>query len=578
MNRTYSSFALALLLCAGARAAAIDTTLTVAVPTITAVQDAASNTPNIAQGSIFIVKGSNLCPSGVKFFDIPRPTVSPDGIKITFTPTSGGAGTDALLWYLYNPPPGPCQLAGILPSTVAVGNYNVTVTNGSVSAPFASQVVQRKPALFTQDSTGGGLASVQNYIAPGVVDLNSFTTGTGKGTTISPAKPGQILLAYGTGLGPLVGGDNAASPAFDFNANGVAVRAIVGGVTLPVLYAGRAGYAGEDQINVALPSNIPTGCTVSFQLSVNGVLGNSTFIAIAPDASAAACVQPGFTTQQLKNFDNGGTYTTGAFSLFQFQSTLDTGRNVYQGTITGSFTRLTGFRLDSFSSQDQGIGMDSCQVIHTVNTIGQTSSGTVTGLDAGAIALTEPAGSSITNLALQQDPASNSYGAAISTPDATSRNGIVAGKYTLNGAGGKDVGQFNASLTLGPPLVVTGGMPSSITRSAGLTLNWTGGNASDLVVINGQSFTNTGSFPNSTVDETTFTCITTAGKGGFTVPASILNQMLAAVAHPITGGSSLIVVSQVSAPFAAPLTAGGSIDAGAFVASVGLLAAPVAYQ
>src|ERR1035437_8001960 len=105
MNRTYSSFALALLLCAGARAAAIDTTLTVAVPTITAVQDAASNTPNIAQGSIFIVKGTNLSASGYTPFAPPRPTVSPSGsVKVTFTPVAGGSGTDVILVYLYNLP------------------------------------------------------------------------------------------------------------------------------------------------------------------------------------------------------------------------------------------------------------------------------------------------------------------------------------------------------------------------------------------------------------------------------------------------------------------------------------------
>src|ERR1035437_8079875 len=72
------------------------------VPTITAVQDAASNTPNIAQGSIFIVKGSNLSASGYTPFGPPRPTVS-SGVKVTFTPVSGGgAGTDAYLVYLYN--------------------------------------------------------------------------------------------------------------------------------------------------------------------------------------------------------------------------------------------------------------------------------------------------------------------------------------------------------------------------------------------------------------------------------------------------------------------------------------------
>src|ERR1035437_5457947 len=129
------------------------------VPTITAVQDAASNTPNIAQGSIFIVKGSNLSASGYTPFGPPRPTVS-SGVKVTFTPVAGGAGTDAYLVYLYNQS-GVNQIACILPSTVAAGSYNVTVTNGTVSAPVVAQVVANKVALFTQDKAGGGLAVVQ---------------------------------------------------------------------------------------------------------------------------------------------------------------------------------------------------------------------------------------------------------------------------------------------------------------------------------------------------------------------------------------------------------------------------------
>ena len=112
-------------------------TVTAPPPAISAVWDAGSNTANLALGSIFIVKGTSLCPSGTNFFNIPRLTVAPDGVKITFTPATGGAGTDALLWYEYNPS-GTCQLAGILPSTVPVGNYNVTVTNGTASAPMAT--------------------------------------------------------------------------------------------------------------------------------------------------------------------------------------------------------------------------------------------------------------------------------------------------------------------------------------------------------------------------------------------------------------------------------------------------------
>src|SRR5205823_7894609 len=208
-------------------------------PTISAVQDAASNTKDIAQGSIFIVKGGNLSASGYTPFAPPRPTIS-SGVKVTFTPVAGGAGTDAYLVYLYNQG-GVNQIAGILPSTVAVGSYNVTVTNGTAtSAPFAAQVVANKIGLFTQDSTGSGLASVQNFISQTVVDLNRLTTGSVSGTTYSPAHPGQFVIAYGTGLGAYAAGDNTASPAFDFSKT-LNIQAVVGGVSLPVAYAGRAG-------------------------------------------------------------------------------------------------------------------------------------------------------------------------------------------------------------------------------------------------------------------------------------------------------------------------------------------------
>ena len=112
------------------------------------------------------------------------------------------------------------------------------------------------------------------------------------------------------------------APAFNFAANGVNVQVIVGGMSITPAYAGRApGFSGEDQINFTLPANVPTGCAVSFQVSVNGASSAPTFISIAPTASASACVSPLFTTAQLQNFDQGGVYTTGGFELFQFSET-----------------------------------------------------------------------------------------------------------------------------------------------------------------------------------------------------------------------------------------------------------------
>src|SRR5437764_3720690 len=102
-------------------------------PAITAVLDAASYTRNIARGSIFVVKGNNLSAAGFTQLSFPLPTTS-GGVRITFTPAGGGAATDAYLIYLYNQG-GVNQLAAILPSTVAAGNYNVTVPTAQGPSP-----------------------------------------------------------------------------------------------------------------------------------------------------------------------------------------------------------------------------------------------------------------------------------------------------------------------------------------------------------------------------------------------------------------------------------------------------------
>jgi uncharacterized protein (TIGR03437 family) len=543
-------------------------------PTVTAVLDAASNAAGIAQGSIFIVKGSNLSASGFTSFPPPRPTSS-SGVKITFTPAAGGSGTDAYLVYLYNQS-GVNQLAAILPSTVAPGNYNVTVTSGgATSAPFAAQVVATKIALFTQDNSGTGLASVQNYISPGVVDLNRLTTGSVSGVTISPAKPGQAVIAYGTGLGPYAAGDNTASPAFDFRSS-MQIQAVVGGVTIPVDYAGRAGYAGEDQINFTLPANIPTGCAVSLQISVNGKLSAPTSIAIAPDSSSNACVFPGYTSDQLKKLDQGGTITVGGFGITQFQVTVPSIGSVKSNAIAGGFAQLTGYQLSSAVQTNVSvIQQGSCQIVQSTTTGSASGGGSLTYLDAGNITVNGPAGSSLTNQLLNKS--NNTY--SLSSTEGFSIAGqtsfsLPAGTYSLNGAGGNDVGAFNASITIGSPLTITGGLPPTVNRSTGLTLNWTGGNSSDLVEIVGGASTTTGSGSTAVTTSTTFFCLTTAGKGTFTVPASILQQI------PATSGSNqglLEVASGVTSTFTAPLKADSSIVAGALSSFVGIGATP-SYQ
>lgn len=191
-------------------------------------------------------------------------------------------------------------------------------------------------------------------------------------------------------------------------------------------------------------------------------------------------------------------------------------------------------------------------------------------LDAGAITLTGPAGSGLTNTPLTEtsDVYTLTIGTGLGIPGAVNGS-IVAGTYTLNGAGGKDVGKFTASLNLGAPLVVTGGLPSTVVRSQGLTLNWTGGNASDSLEIIGSS----GSTASGVTTTVSFICMTTAGAQSFTVPPSILTQMPAASSP----GTLLEITTGALSSFSAPLTAGGSIGLGIFVGVTGAGNTP-AYQ
>jgi hypothetical protein len=372
------------------------------------------------------------------------------------------------------------------------------------------------------------------------------------------------MVAYATGMGPVTGGDNVGSAGVDETSK-ANVQVIVGGTTIPALYVGRvAGLAGLDQINFQLPGNVATGCTVSFQISAGGKLSAATFIAIAPSAGAPACVQPGYTTQQLQDFDNGKTIYSGGFSLSQFSATF-AGTSVKSGTIGGGFYATTGFQLASApqaSVSTSNIG--SCQVTQVSGT-GSGSGGSAIGLDAGTVTVSGPGISG--NLTVPQDSSTKTYylllGGGLGVGGSVS---IGAGTYALNGTGGTDVGAFNASITIGSPLTITGGLPSTVTRSSGLTLNWTGGLSSDLVEIYGSASTGTGS--NTTT--TSFICLTTAGAGTFTVPSSVLSQ-LPAVAASASGGGILAVESgPTPSIFSAPLKAGGSITNAPFSSLVGI--------
>ena len=184
-------------------------------------------------------------------------------------------------------------------------------------------------------------------------------------------------------------------------------------------------------------------------------------------------------------------------------------------------------------------------------------------LDAGTVTLTGPAGSNLNNQKLTET--SNIY----TYPLGTGNSSLMQGMYTLNGAGGNDVGAFNASITLGPPFTLNSPLPSTVTESAGLTLNWTGGNAPDVVEITGTSDITTGTGANKIDTVTEFVCTTTAGQKTFTVPASILTLLPTFTAAQVAAdtASGDLGVTSIATPatnFNATLKKDGSTIPSAF--------------
>jgi hypothetical protein len=393
------------------------------------------------------------------------------------------------------------------------------------------------------------------------------------------------LIAWGTGLGPISGDDAQAPGAVDFRSQ-VDIKVIVGGVTITPFYAGRAPtLPGADQIDFTMPDNIPTGCTVSFQVSVGGVLSNPAFIAIAPSKGSAACTIPGLTTDQLSRLDQGGSFVAGNFNLTQSSTSMNVpGFGNVSAKIeaaSGAFNRYPGTQLSSVSALTNSSGQ--CYVFRRTGKQSELIYGTAaSALDAGAVTLTGP---NSLNKTFTKN-ADNTYSLSLGTSITGLPSGIpgiggggpyiVQGTFTVaSAAGGADVGKFNASVTVGPALTLSADLPATVSRSQALTIGWSGGNPTDTVALIGTSGSIIGGTTDDPIyDSGVFICTTTADKKTLTAPASILGQM---PATPATNGSGALIVqsaTQVNSTngmFTAPLVKGGNIDSGTFQASTGFL-------
>lgn len=218
-----------------------------ASPTIAqdGVKSGASFQPGIVPNSWIAIQGTNLANTtntwDKAIVNGQLPT-SLDGVSVTI----GGK-----LAYVFFVSPG--QL-NVLAPDVGTGTMNITVTNsGATSAPIASTSQTVSPAFFLW---------VGKYTVATRQDFTwAVANGTFAGVGTVPAKPGDVIILWGTGFGPT---SPAAPVGVQVPPNAYPtenpVTVTVGGTNAPVFGAALApGFAGLYQVAIQIPASAPDG-------------------------------------------------------------------------------------------------------------------------------------------------------------------------------------------------------------------------------------------------------------------------------------------------------------------------------
>jgi uncharacterized protein (TIGR03437 family) len=486
-----------------------------AQPVVSAVLNNYSYVPSplphhgIAQGSIFVIFGTGLANGSTGLQSVPLRTTL-EGVSAAVT--VGGVTRAVILYYVT-----PTQVAGILPSSTPAGAGTITLTNnGRTSAAAPIRVVQSAFGTLTLDGTGSGPAAV-------------FDAANQLLSPDNATHPGDVIVLYGTGAGPSAGDETATQT--QTNLTSVPILVEIGGKPANVLYHGRTVFPGLDQINVVVPAGVAAGCGVSVAVASGAYVSNFTTIPVAPSGARCPALEGGddaltITPDEITRWVGAGRFTTGSFGLTR-QSTYTvadgaggaTTRAVLRSDIaSASYSRVSGNLARLFNSNFFVPTLNSCIV--TTGLTNPFPDLVYQGLDAGTpLSIAGPAGSrSVAR-------STNSVGVisyAAELGNASAGNYLDAGRYTMSGPGGVDIGNFSGSITVAPELEWTNRAAlEAITRSAGVTVTWTGGEPSTFVTIQGQSFVTQG----TQVTGSSFQCWARNTDRQFTIPATVLLTM-----------------------------------------------------
>jgi uncharacterized protein (TIGR03437 family) len=159
----------------------------------------------------------------------------------------------------------PSQINAVLPWGTPLGPVSITIsTDNGVSPPVLFTVQSLVPGFFTFEPA--------NRRYPAAVHVNGDLAGPiglfGSGLVTRPARPGDVILLYASGLGPTSPsapeGVLIQNPLELVNAQSLVLR--IGGIAAHVSFAGLVGV-GLYQINATIPTLAPGDHPIVVELS-----------------------------------------------------------------------------------------------------------------------------------------------------------------------------------------------------------------------------------------------------------------------------------------------------------------------
>jgi hypothetical protein len=316
----------------------------------------------------------------------------------------------------------------------------------------------------------------------------------------------------------------------------------VGDKSVPeILYAGRVPDSpGVDQVVFRLPEDAPEGCSVPVQART-GNDAYSNIVSMAIDAGGAPC------TERLGSLART-VLTGGRVGLVELLR-LSLRATLRDGQAVSDIPAIDLGEAAFFQGAADDPGLNP---VYSRPPVGMCSGAPpISVLDAlllpGAYGKTLHAGPAISvsgpdgRIDLKpQTGFPDEYYALLGGQDVL-RDGAAAlplflngGQYTVSGPGGRDVGAFSRQLGLAPAITWTNrDALADIDRSAGVTVEWSGGDgASQVALIFGGASAGTSGGG--------FLCVADLAAGSFTVPPRVLATVPAVSGQAALAGAIML--------------------------------------